>query len=97
MVFILTFKNTFIILDLRIRLFSRMLLILFGTRDRRKIISERYIICPKCEMKQKCDVISLREWITVFFIPIFPTGNDDRKGYFVQCKTCQSVYENDAL
>ena len=58
-----------------------MLLILFGTKGRRKVVTDGQFICPKCGVKKDYEVISLREWFTVFFIPILPTANNERKEY----------------
>ena len=74
-----------------------MLLILFGTKDRRKVEGAGQFICPKCGVKRDYEVISLREWFTLFFIPILPTANNEEREDFVECKTCKSVYDTDVL
>ena len=74
-----------------------MLLILFGTRDRRKLIREGQFVCPKCGVKKDYEVISLREWFTLFFIPILPTANNEGREEFVECGTCKSRYGTDVL
>ena len=75
----------------------RMLLILFGTKDRRKVVANGQFVCPKCEVGRDYDVISLREWVTLFFIPIVPTANEKGKEYFVECRKCEQEYETDVL
>ena len=74
-----------------------MLLILFGTKDRRKVVTDGQFICPKCDAKKGYEVISLREWLTLFFIPIFPTANNEEREDFVECVTCKSIYDTDVL
>ena len=74
-----------------------MLLILFGTKDRRRVETKGQFICPKCEVKRDYEVISLREWFTLFFIPILPTANDKEKEIFVECRTCNSTFDTDVL
>ncbi len=74
-----------------------MLLILFGTKDRRRVEAQGQFLCPKCEAKRDYEVISLREWFTLFFIPILPTANDEGRDYFVECRTCNSTYDPDVL
>ena len=74
-----------------------MLLILFGTKDRRKVEAKGQFICPKCEVERDYEIISVREWFTLFFIPILPTANDERRDYFVECRTCNSTYDPDVL
>jgi len=74
-----------------------MLLILFGTRDRRRVERTGQFICRKCEAKRDYEVISLREWFTLFFTPICPTANNEGREEFVECKTCKKVYDTDVL
>ena len=74
-----------------------MLLILFGTKDRRRVEAQGQFLCPKCGVKRDYEVISLREWFTLFFIPIFPTANDEGRDYFVECATCKSTYDTDVV
>ena len=49
----------------------KMLLILFGTKDRRKVEGAGQFICPKCGVKRDYEVISLREWVTIFLYLFF--------------------------
>ena len=74
-----------------------MLLILFGTKDRRKVKQSGQFICPKCGVKREYEVISVKEWFTLFFIPILPTANNEGKEEFVECKTCKKAYDTDVL
>ena len=74
-----------------------MLLILFGTKDRRKVVTGGQFICPKCGVKRDYEVLSLREWFTHFFIPIVPTGNNEGREQFVGCGVCKIKYDSDAL
>ena len=74
-----------------------MLLILFGTRDRRKVVAEGDFLCPKCGVKRAYEVLSLREWFTLFFIPILPTANNEGREVFVECGMCKSTYDTDLL
>ena len=75
-----------------------MLLILFGTKDRRKVEQLGQFICPKCGVERDYEVISLREWFTLFFIPIIPTANNsEEREDFVECRICKSVYDIDVL
>jgi hypothetical protein len=74
-----------------------MLLILFGTKDRRRVEGKGQFICPKCGVERDYEVVSHREWFTVFFIPILPTANDEGRDHFVECRTCKSTYDTDML
>ena len=75
----------------------KMLLILFGTKDRRKVEGAGQFICPKCGVKRDYEVISLREWFTLFFIHILPTANNERREQFVECGACKIKYDIDVL
>jgi len=74
-----------------------MLLILFGIKDRRRVEAQGQFVGPKCEVKRDYQVISVREWFTLFFIPILPAANDEERDYFVECRTCNSTYDPDVL
>ena len=74
-----------------------MLLILFGTKDRRRVEAKGQFICPKCKVERDYEVISLREWFTLFFIPILPTANDEGRDYFFECRACKRTYDTDVL
>ncbi len=74
-----------------------MLLILFGTKDRREMIAEGQFVCPKCGVERHYEVISIKEWFTLFFVPILPTANNEEREEFVECKTCKKVYDVDVL
>ena len=74
-----------------------MLLILFGTQDRRKVVAHGQFICPKSGVRREYEVISIKEWFTLFFIPILPTANNEGREEFVECKTCKKVYDADEL
>ena len=74
-----------------------MLLILFGTKDRRRVEAKGQFICPRCGVERDYEVVSLGEWFTGFFIPILPTANDEGREYFVECGTCKSTYDTDVL
>jgi hypothetical protein len=74
-----------------------MLLTLFGTKDRRSVEAMGQFICPKCGVEGDYEVINLREWFTLFFIPILPISNDEGRDYFVECRTCNSTYDPEVL
>ena len=74
-----------------------MLLILFGTQYRRKVVGDGQFICPKCGVKREYEVISIKEWFTLFFIPILPTANNEGREDFVECGTCKTTFDTDVL
>ena len=64
-----------------------MLLILFGTKDRRKVVAEGHFLCPKCGVERHYEVIRIKEWFTLFFVPILPTANNEEREEVVEYKT----------
>ena len=74
-----------------------MLLILFGTKDRRKVEQSGQFMCPKCGVERHYEGISIKEWFTLFFVPILPTENNEAKEEFVECKSCKKTYDTDVL
>ena len=74
-----------------------MLLILFGTKDRRKVVANGQFICPRCGVERDYEVISIREWFTLFFIPILPTANNEEREDFVECRNCKKAYDTGVL
>ena len=74
-----------------------MLLILFGTKDRRKVVANGQFICPRCGVERDYEVISIREWFTLFFIPILPTANNEEREDFVECRNCKKACDTGVL
>ncbi len=74
-----------------------MLLMLFGTKDRRIVEAKGHFFCPKCGGERDYEAVSLREWFTLFFIPIFPTANAAETDYFLECSKCNEQYDPHVL
>jgi len=47
------------------------------------------LTCLICQQKN-LNVISLRRWITFFFIPVFPFGE---KKFYLECLQCENCYK----
>jgi hypothetical protein len=41
--------------------------------------------------------IVVKKCVTLFFIPILPTVNDEGRDYFVEYRTCNSTYDTHVL
>ncbi len=48
-------------------------------------------------VKKEYEVISVKEWFALFFIPILPTENNEGSEEFVECRTCKKTYDTDVL
>ena len=71
------------------------MLVILGTKSKRKVEAVGQFVCPRCKEKQDYEVKSVRQWFTLFFIAIFPI--EKKKEYFVECKACQRSYYTDVL
>ena len=69
---------------------SAMLLILFGTKDRRSVEAGGQFICPKCGVERDYAVISLRQWFTLFFIPVLPTANIEEREILLNAESAKA-------
>jgi len=71
------------------------MLVILGTRNRRKVEAAGQFVCPKCKVKRDYEVNSVRQWFTLFFIPTVPI--EKKKEFFVECKGCERTYYTDVL
>jgi hypothetical protein len=71
------------------------MLIIFGFRTRPSKVSEGQFFCPRDGGNRPYVHSRYRQWFTLFFIPIFPTGK--YKGEIVKCQACGTVYRPDVL
>ncbi len=69
--------------------------LIFGFRSRASNISEGEFFCPHCGADRHYVLQRLRQWFTLFFLPIFPIGGS--KGEQVKCQTCGTTYRPEVL
>lgn len=48
--------------------------------------------CPSCEHEVEWQLVTIRSWFTLFFIPVIPYKTQD----MVVCPRCQVTYEADS-
>jgi len=65
--------------------------ILFGSRNRIGPDGHGSIQapCPACHRMTRLDGMQVKNWFTLYFIPIFPTGSGTR---FTQCAACKAQF-----
>ena len=69
--------------------------IIWGSRGLSKHIDSGRFYCPRCDRPDvEYDLKSVREWFTVYWIPIFPVGGHQR---FVECRRCGQAYQERVL
>lgn len=74
--------------------FPRVFLV-FGFRTRATRVGGGVFFCPNCRVDRQYELLQLRRWFTLFFIPIFPTGA--ARGQHVKCQTCGKAYQPQVL
>jgi tellurite resistance protein len=63
--------------------------IIFGTRARARP-SETYVgYCPSCGGGTSLNMVQVKRWFTLFFIPVFPFSD---LGRYVECADCKGTY-----
>ena len=65
-------------------------ILLFGTRLRRRTLGAGTFLCPYCAAQREFDRQESRTWIHVFWIPLVPLG---RPREAVQCRTCHGEWD----
>src|SRR5262245_18504811 len=70
---------------------NRGFFIIWGSRNRITADGSGSIqaMCPACKRMSRIDGMQVRNWFTLYFIPIFPTGAGQR---FTQCASCRSQF-----
>ena len=66
------------------------MIVIWGSRNTKKVLGNAGVYtCTHCQRAIIFQVIRVRTWFTLFWIPIFPYSNK----YFVMCPTCSNGYD----
>lgn len=71
-----------------------MPVIIWGSRGLSKTVSHGQFDCPRCGHQSEYSVIQVREWFTLYWIPIFPVGSAKR---YLECRNCGQTFDEDVL
>ncbi|MEE8435557.1 MAG: TerB family tellurite resistance protein [bacterium] len=71
-----------------------VLLIIFGIRGITTTPETGQFFCPSCETDRIFYRKVVRNWFTLYFIPLIPLG---RAGEYVECDLCLKTYEAEVL
>src|SRR5262245_5418923 len=71
-----------------------MPIILWGSRGISSHLNEGTFYCPACERQCQYSLDQVREWFTLYFIPLFPIGSAHR---YVECRRCGQTFIEDVL
>lgn len=67
---------------------------IIGVAPRQKKISEGDFVCPSCQQKRPYTQVKSAQWLSLFFIPVFPLGKGEE---YVTCHHCRQSYEPQVL
>lgn len=65
------------------------MLILFGEKIIEKICQEGQFQCPDCGCERDFKLIRIRNFFTLFFIPLIPF---EEQGHYVECQHCKTSF-----
>jgi uncharacterized Zn finger protein len=69
--------------------------IIFGSRGLTSELGRGEFYCPQCvELNVPYRHKSVREWFTLYFIPIFPIGG---KTTYIECEECRGTFKESVL
>ncbi len=68
--------------------------VLFGMKAISRVVGNGFFQCPRCGQQRQYTHSSVRNWFTLYFIPVLPM---DRVGEFVTCHYCETVYDPQVL
>ena len=67
---------------------------MIGTTSTKPLIDTGSFACPVCQAQQTYERRQVREWLTLYFIPVIPLGS---QGEFLRCLTCRNDFSTAAL
>jgi len=70
------------------------MIIIWGWRVIGRKVGEGTFFCPSCGADRAYVLKRLRNWFTIFWIPIIPLNS---KGDAVRCESCKTMYRTDVL
>ena len=68
--------------------------IVWGSRGRTSILSSGEFFCPDCGTRHPYDLVEVKRWFTLYWIPLFPTST---LGQYVECGQCKATYNEQVL
>ncbi len=69
-------------------------MIIYGTRGREVVIDGGEFHCPNCDREEEYDLMAIKTYFTLYFIPIFPVST---AGTFVKCLACEGEFKESVL
>jgi len=69
-------------------------MIIFGSKGRITTKKRDLFYCPTCQSEKTYEWKLVRNWFTLYFIPVIPLG---LKGEYIECTTCLRTYSIDVI
>lgn len=70
------------------------MIIIWGWRAVRTVLSTGHFFCPQCGGDTEYRQLALRQWFTLFFIPLIPLKH---LGTCVECRRCRTAFTERVL
>jgi hypothetical protein len=69
-------------------------MIIWGSRTMTSTCQKGRFACPRCNGASNFAEKRVRNWFTLYFLPIFPMSGS---GYYVECQDCRGTFKPDVL
>ena len=69
-------------------------MIIWGSRGVTSTVDSTQFHCPQCNMSRSCGLKEVRNYFTLYFIPIIPLNV---AGRYVECSSCGGTFAEEAL
>ena len=69
-------------------------MIIYGTKGKNVHIEDGEFFCPRCNTEQEYRHFAVKNYFTLYFIPIFPIGSGSN---YIECCGCSQTWSPDIL
>ena len=69
-------------------------MIIWGSRGLTSVVESTQFHCPQCGATQGCSLKQVRNFFTLYFIPLIPLNV---AGRYVECNSCSGTFEEGML
>ena len=69
-------------------------MIIWGTRGSNSVAGHGQFYCPRCSTDQQYKHIEVKQYFTLYFIPLIPMG---KQGEYIECTACAGTFAPEVL
>lgn len=73
---------------------GKLTMIIWGSRGLTSVVETDQFHCPQCATEQPCSLKQVRNFFTLYFIPLIPL---DVAGRYVECDSCGGTFDEELL